>query len=38
MVEGNLDSEGLRELCRCEGTTGNHEVTTIDELHHPVLL
>ena len=38
MVEGNLDSEGLRELCRCEGTTGAHEVTTIDELHHPVLL
>ena len=34
----NLDSKGLRELCSCEGTTGAYEVTTIDELHHPVLL
>ena len=34
----NLDSKGLRELCSCEGTTGAHEVTTIDELHRPVLL
>ena len=26
------------ELCNCEGTTGANEVTTIDELHYPVLL
>ena len=34
----NLDSNGSRELCSCEATTRAHEVMTIDELHHPVVL